>query len=125
MRLPGEGRQSTTVHALMDEVIVVLTNLPDREAALKLARALVAQRLAACVNVLAQCSSVYRWKGELENATEVPVLIKTRAARYAEVEAAIRALHPYELPEIVAVPVERGLEDYLRWVADETAISTG
>ena len=109
----------------MGEVIVVLTNLPDREAALKLARELVAHRLAACVNVLAECSSVYRWKGEVENAAEVPVLIKTRAARYAELEAAIRALHPYELPEIIAVPVERGLEEYLRWVADETTISIG
>lgn len=109
----------------MDEVIVVLTNLPDREAALKLARELVAQRLAACVNVLAECSSVYRWKGEIENAAEVPVLIKTRAARYAEIEAAIRALHPYELPEIIAVPVGRGLEAYLQWVADETAIPIG
>lgn len=109
----------------MDKVIVILTNLPDREAALRLARELIAQRLAACVNVLAECSSVYRWKGEIENAAEVPVLIKTRAARYAEVEAAIRALHPYELPEIVAVPVERGLEEYLQWVADETTISIG
>jgi len=109
----------------MDEAIVILTNLPDREAALKLARELVARRLAACVNVLAECRSVYRWKGRIENAAEVPVLIKTRAARYAEVEAAIRALHPYELPEIVAVPVERGLEDYLKWVADETTISIG
>ena len=109
----------------MDQVIVILTNLPDREAALRLARELVAQRLAACVNVLAECSSVYRWQGEVENAAEVPVLIKTRAARYAEVEAAIRALHPYELPEIVAVPVERGLEAYLQWVADETPRSIG
>ena len=109
----------------MDDVIVVLTNLPDREAALKLARELVARRLAACVNVLAECTSVYRWKGAVENAAEVPVLIKTRAARYAEVEAAIRGLHPYELPEIVAVPVERGLEEYLQWVAGETTISLG
>jgi len=109
----------------MDELIVVLTNLPDRAAALKLAQELVAQRLAACVNVLAECASVYRWKGELESAAEVPVLIKTRAARYAEVEAAIRRLHPYELPEIVAVPVVRGLDEYLDWVAGETSISIG
>lgn len=109
----------------MDDAIIVITNLPDREAANRLARELVASRLAACVNVLAECASVYRWKGALENAREVPVLIKTRAARYAEVEAAIRALHPYELPEIVAVPVVRGFEDYLRWVADETSIPIG
>ena len=109
----------------MDDVIIVLTNLPDREAALKLANALVAKRLAACVNVLAECASVYRWKDAIENAREVPVLIKTRAARYSEVEAAIRGLHPYELPEIIAVPVVRGFDGYLRWVADETSVPIG
>ena len=109
----------------MDEVIVVLTNLPDREAALKLAQELVAKRLAACVNVLAECTSVYRWKGEVERAAEVPVLIKTRAGRYEEVEAAIRRLHPYELPEIVAIPVGRGLDEYLEWVGAETTIAIG
>jgi periplasmic divalent cation tolerance protein len=109
----------------MDDFVVVLTNLPDREAALRLAHELVAKRLAACVNVLAECASVYRWRGAVENAREVPVLIKTRAVRYAEVEAAIRGLHPYELPEIIAVPVVRGCDDYLRWVADETSISIG
>jgi periplasmic divalent cation tolerance protein len=109
----------------MDEVVVVLTNLPDREAALKLAQDLVARRLAACVNVLAECTSVYRWKGEVERTVEVPVLIKTRAEKYAEVEAAIRGLHPYELPEILAVPVVRGLEEYLQWVASETSIPIG
>ena len=107
----------------MDEVIIVLTNLPDREAARKLAHELVARRLAACVNVLAECTSVYRWKGKIENASEVPVLIKTRADRYGEVEAAIRELHPYELPEVVAVPVVRGLGEYLDWVAGESRVS--
>lgn len=109
----------------MDDFVVVLTNLPDREAALRLAHELVARRLAACVNVLAECASVYRWRGAVEDAREVPVLIKTRAVRFAEVEAAIRELHPYELPEIIAVPVVRGCDDYLRWVADETSISVG
>lgn len=109
----------------MDEVLIVLTNLPERAAALKLAQELVARRLAACVNVLGECTSVYRWKGGVENATEVPILIKTRAALYAEVEAAITELHPYELPEIIAVPVARGLGEYLEWVAGETTISIG
>jgi len=109
----------------MDDVIVVLTNLPDRAAALKLAQELVAKRLAACVNVLPECASVYRWEGRIKSATEVPVLIKTRAQRYDEVESAIRRLHPYELPEIVAVPVVRGLDEYLEWVAGETTISIG
>jgi periplasmic divalent cation tolerance protein len=109
----------------MDDVIVVISNLPDRATALKLAQALVERRLAACVNVLGECVSVYRWKGEIENAGEVPVLIKTRAARYEEVEAAIREIHPYELPEIIAVPATRGLEEYLQWVAHESTIAIG
>ena len=109
----------------MNDAVIVLTNLPDRETAVKLANELVARKLAACVNVLSECTSVYRWKGTIENAREVPVLIKTRAARYAEVEAAIRGLHPYELPEIVAVPVVRGCDDYLQWLADETTVSIG
>ena len=109
----------------MDEFVIVLTNLPDRAAAVKLAQELVARRLAACVNVLAECTSVYRWKGGIENAAEVPVLIKTRAGRYAELEAAIRSLHPYELPEIVAVPMRHGFDRYLQWVADETVVAGG
>jgi periplasmic divalent cation tolerance protein len=108
-----------------DEALIVLTNLPDREAAIALARALVQRRLAACVNVLGACASVYRWKGDIEETAEVPVLIKTRASRYEELESAIRALHPYELPEVVAVPVVRGLPEYLDWVAEETAIPIG
>jgi periplasmic divalent cation tolerance protein len=109
----------------MNDAVIVFTNLPDREAALKLADELVARKLAACVNVLSECTSVYRWKGNIETAREVPVLIKTRAARYAEVEDAIRGLHPYELPEIIAVPLARGSDEYLQWVADETSISVG
>jgi periplasmic divalent cation tolerance protein len=109
----------------MDQLVVVLTSLPDRAAAVKLAEQLVTQRLAACVNVLGECNSVYRWKGAMESAVEVPVIIKTRAALYPQLEIAIRGLHPYELPEIIAVPVARGLGDYLKWVTDETAISTG
>jgi periplasmic divalent cation tolerance protein len=108
-----------------NDTLLVFTSLPDRDAALGLARALVERRLAACVNVLAGCTSVYRWQGDVEEAAEVPVLLKTRAARYPELEAAIRELHPYELPEIVAVPVVRGLPEYLDWVAEETAIPIG
>ena len=107
------------------ETLLVLTTLPEREAALKLARAIVDKRLAACVNILSGCTSVYRWEDNVEHAEEVPLLIKTRASRYAELEAAIRSLHPYELPEIIAVPVVQGLADYLGWVAEETAIAIG
>lgn len=107
------------------DTLLVLTNLPDRAAALRLAQRLVESRLAACVNVMSSCTSVYRWKGTVEQTEEVPVLIKTRAARYEELEAAIRSLHPYEVPEVIAVPLARGLSDYLDWVAEETAIPIG
>ncbi|MCK9284358.1 MAG: divalent-cation tolerance protein CutA [Rhodocyclaceae bacterium] len=102
------------------ETLLVLTNLPDEAAARALAGELVERRLAACVNILAPCRSVYRWQGRVEEAGEVPLLIKTCAARYADLEAAIRERHPYELPEIVAVPLAQGLPAYLAWVADET-----
>lgn len=101
-------------------VVLVLTTLPDAETAHALADHLVQERLAACVNVLAACRSVYRWQGKVENAEEVPLLIKTTCARYAALEVAIRERHPYELPEIVAVPLSHGLPDYLGWVAAET-----
>lgn len=101
--------------------LLVFTNLPDRAAAEKLADALVEKRLAACVNILSPCRSVYRWQGAVQREEEHPVLIKTTREAYAALEAQIRALHPYELPEIIAVPIERGLPAYLDWVNAETA----
>jgi periplasmic divalent cation tolerance protein len=100
--------------------LLVLTNLPDQASADALATALVDARLAACVNILPPCRSVYRWQGALENATEVPLLIKTDSARYSALETAIRAQHPYQLPEVIALTVTQGLPAYLAWVADET-----
>ena len=105
--------------------LLVLTNLPDRASAERLAAALVEARVAACVNILAPCRSVYRWKDAVQRDEEHPVLIKTTRERYPALEAAIRERHPYELPEIVAVPIVRGLPDYLGWVAEETAIPIG
>ena len=104
----------------MSEALVVLTNCPDDEVADRIARTLVESGLAACVNRLAPASSIYRWRGAVERATETPLLIKTTRERYAEVEQAIRALHPYEVPEIVALRIEAGFAPYLRWIADET-----
>jgi periplasmic divalent cation tolerance protein len=102
------------------DVLVVLTNLPDRASAERLARALVEQRLAACVNVLDGCTSFFRWQGSIETARELPVLIKTQRSLFARVQEAIRAVHPYELPEIVALTVREGLPAYLDWVRGET-----
>jgi periplasmic divalent cation tolerance protein len=104
------------------DVLLVMSTLPDLAVAQQLARTLIERRLAACVSVLAPCTSVYRWRGTVEQAAEVPVLIKTTAGRYAELESALRVLHPYELPEIIAVPVTHGLPGYLDWVAAETAL---
>lgn len=100
--------------------LLVITNVPNRAAADKLADALVTDGLAACVNILSPCRSVYRWKGDVQHDEEFPLLIKTTRERYAALEQAIRAGHPYELPEIIAVPVERGLPAYLDWVAEQT-----
>jgi periplasmic divalent cation tolerance protein len=98
-------------------VVLVLTNLPDSDSAFNLGRHLVEHGLAACANVLAPARSVYRWQGRVEEATEVPLLLKSTAARYAALEQAIVKLHPYEVPEIIALPVEQGLPAYLEWVA--------
>jgi len=100
--------------------LLVLTNLPDRAAAERIADLLIEKKLAACVNILAPCRSVYRWKGAVQHDEEHPMLVKTTTERYAELERAIRSAHPYELPEIVAVPIERGLPEYLQWLSAET-----
>ncbi len=102
--------------------LLVLTTLPERAAAETLARDLLAARLAACVHVGAPVRSLYHWHGEIETADETPLAIKTRADLYSEVEAAILASHPYELPEIVAVPISHALPRYLDWIAAETTV---
>ena len=104
----------------MSETLLVLTHCPDDASAERIALALLEARLAACVNLGAPVRSVYRWKGAVETADEVPLLIKTTRERYSAVETALRAAHPYELPEIVALPVAAGLAPYLAWVAGET-----
>jgi periplasmic divalent cation tolerance protein len=109
--------------AIAMEPILVITNLPDEASAMALARKLVDERLAACVNVFDGCTSVYRWQGKKESAREVPIFIKTLAQHYAQLEQLINAMHPYELPEIIAVPIGNGLPAYLKWIADETSVS--
>lgn len=105
---------------MAETTLLAICNAPDEDTARRLAEALLEARLAACVNILAPCCSIYRWQDKLESATETPLLIKTTAACYPALEAAIRRHHPYELPEIIAVPVTHGLPDYLAWVASET-----
>ena len=101
-------------------MLLVITNMPDLASATVLANAIIEQRAAACVNLLAPCTSVYRWQDKIQTATEIPVLIKTTKAAYAQIETLIRATHPYELPEIIAVPVSEVSSEYLSWVSAET-----
>ena len=108
----------------MDEILLVLTNLPDRESAQRMANALIESRAAACINMLAECTSVYRWQGKIETASEVPLLIKTTRAAYPHLEVVIRTHHPYELPEIIAVSVNVGLPGYLQWIVQETSLTS-
>jgi len=100
--------------------ILVLTSLPDADTARRLARGLIEARLAACVQVGAPVESLYHWQGRLETANEIPLAIKTNAAAWPALLAAIRERHPYELPEIVAVPIIDGLPGYLDWIDAQT-----
>jgi periplasmic divalent cation tolerance protein len=109
----------------MSEVLLVVTTLPDRATAERIAEALVTARVAACVNVLAECTSVYRWQGKIERAGEVPMLIKTTRDTYAKLEETLRSLHPYDVPEIIAMPITAGLPLYLDWVTQETKLNQG
>jgi len=103
----------------MNDTILVISNFPDRASAELAANALVADRLAACVNVLAECVSIYRWKGIVEHTSEVPLLIKTTRSAYAQLETILRDKHPYELPEIIALTIDGGLPEYLNWITQE------
>lgn len=100
---------------MAEEVLLVFTTWPDAVAARAAARTLVEERLAACANVVPAIESIYRWEGKVETASEVLMILKTTRARYPLLELRIKALHSYEVPEIVACPVECGLPAYLRW----------
>jgi len=100
--------------------ILVQTNLPDQTSAENMAQHLIAAKLAACVNIMTPCISIYHWQGKIESVSEIPLLIKTTRQRYAALEAAIRELHPYELPEIIYVTVDGGLPAYIQWIQQET-----
>jgi periplasmic divalent cation tolerance protein len=95
---------------------LILCTCPDNQVAEQLATSLVEQRLAACINIVPGLTSIYRWQGKLEKGTEVLLLIKTTREYYTAVETAIRQQHPYELPEIIAVTLDEGSSDYLRWL---------
>ncbi len=104
---------------------VLFTTAPDAEAAHRIARALVDARLAACVSVLAPATSVYRWQGTVETAQEWPLMIKAAAARLPALKAALVQLHPYDVPELIALPVVDGLPAYIAWALDTSAAEEG
>lgn len=103
-------------NSMTEQVIVALSSCPDEAAAQRLAQALVSEQLATCVNRLPGMTSTYFWDGRLQDEAEILLIIKTTAARLAELQARLTALHPYDLPELVALPVVGGNEPYLQWV---------
>ena len=100
----------------MSEELIVLVTVPTRADGERIAEALVGDQLAACVNVIGPMRSIYRWQGELCRDDEYLLLIKTTRGRYAALEARVKALHGYEVPEVVAVPIEMGSAEYLEWL---------
>lgn len=100
----------------MSRYILVLTTIGSEEEAARLGRSLVERRLVACVNDVGPIRSFFRWKGKLEDASEHLLLLKTRSDRYAELEAALQELHPYDVPEVIAVHIEDGSRAYLSWI---------
>ncbi|HEV3138677.1 MAG TPA: divalent-cation tolerance protein CutA [Pirellulales bacterium] len=109
----------------MTDTIQVVTATSSKEEAEKIARALVERRLAACVQVAGPVTSTYHWQGQIESAQEFLCIIKTRQSHYLALEDAIRELHSYEVPEILALEVSAGNRDYLNWLRDELADLSG
>lgn len=104
------------------EYQLILTTCPDIAAAEHIAHALVSERLAACVNILPIAQSVYRWKGQVETAAEHLLIIKSMKRAFRAIRRRILELHPYELPEVIALPVADGHPDYLAWIRDPDKI---
>jgi periplasmic divalent cation tolerance protein len=105
----------------MTAALHIITTAPTKELAARIAQALVEGGLAACVQIAGPVESIYRWQGKVETAAEWQCWIKTSVERFPEVEQTIRRLHEYTVPEIIAMPIVAGGEDYLKWLADETA----
>ena len=104
----------------MSEAVLILTAVPDEGKGREMARALVEARLAACVKTAAACASIYRWEGRIVEDREWVLTVVTRRSLYARVEAAIKAIHPYEVPEIISLPILDGSPEYLKWIEDQT-----
>ena len=103
---------------MADEVLLVLSTFPDAETARRIAEQLVREHFVACANILPGVQSIYHWQGKVEKAAETMVLFKTTRVRLAEFQTKLKALHPYDVPEIVALRVSEGLPEYLQWVRE-------
>ena len=103
---------------MAEKILLVLSTFPDRETAQRIANQLVTEKFAACANILPAVESIYRWKEKLETGNETLVFFKLSEDRQSDFQNKLRSLHPYEVPEIIFVPVSSGLPEYLRWVAD-------
>jgi periplasmic divalent cation tolerance protein len=108
----------------MTDVIIILVTAGAEEEAEKIARALVEERLAACVNLISPIRSIYRWEGKVQDDREWLLVIKTQPTHFAAVEAQVKALHSYQVPEVIALPVVDGSEKYLEWVKGETKVES-
>ncbi len=106
---------------MSQEILLALSTFPDAETARRISNQLVTEKFAACANILPGVGSIYRWKGKIEIGAETLVVFKLSKDREAAFQEKLRSLHPYEVPEIVFVPVASGLPDYLRWVAESCA----
>jgi periplasmic divalent cation tolerance protein len=105
----------------MSPYIVCLVTINDRDRAVQIAHALVEKKLVACVNIVPEIRSIYSWQGEICDESEILLIMKTRSHLYSELESVVKDLHPYEVPEIIALDIQRGLAAYLRWIDETTA----
>ena len=103
---------------MAEKILLALSTFPDREAAQRISNQLVTEKFAACANILPAIESIYRWKDKIETGNEMLVFFKLSEDRQSAFQEKLRSLHPYEVPEIIFVPVASGLPEYLRWVAD-------
>jgi Uncharacterized protein involved in tolerance to divalent cations len=100
------------------KILLVLSTFPDAEAARRISNQLITEKFAACANILPAVESIYRWKENIESANETLVFFKLSEDRQSAFQEKLRSLHPYEIPEIIFIPISHGLPEYLRWVAD-------
>jgi periplasmic divalent cation tolerance protein len=103
---------------MAEKIVLALSTFPDRETAQRISKQLVSEKFAACANILPAIESIYRWKDKIESGTETLVFFKLSEDRQSPFQEKLRALHPYEVPEIIFLPISDGLPEYLRWVAE-------